>query len=268
MRARPDIMTAISFLTTRVCNPTVDDRNKLKRVIRYLRDTKRLHLMLEADKIRMFKWMVDASFAVHPNMCSHTGCAASAGKGSFLSVSSKQKINTKSSTEAELVGVDDMMGRILWTKLFMEGQGYETAHDVGQDNLRSILLEENGQKSSSKRTRHLNIRYFFITDCIQKGQVSITYVPTKDMIGDFFTKPLQGYLFRKLRAHVINLPIPTPPTSCDTPDDNEPAVQECVGNMGGPTGRPGAPSATGPTRYYPGHRNENNLSIERSHLME
>jgi hypothetical protein len=160
MRARPDIMTAISFLTTRVCNPTVDDRNKLKRVIRYLRDTKRLHLTLEADDMRVFKWMVDASFAVHPNMRSHTGCAASAGKGSFLSISSKQKINTKSSTEAELVGVDDIMGRILWTKLFMEGQGYDTTHDVGQDNLSSILLEENGQKSSSKRTRHLNIRYF------------------------------------------------------------------------------------------------------------
>jgi hypothetical protein len=278
MRARPDVMTAISFLTARVSNPTVDDRNKLKRVICYLRDTKRLHLTLEADDIQVFKWMVDASFAVHPNMRSHTGCAASAGKGSFLSVSSKQKINTKSSTEAELVGVDDIMGRILWTKLFMAGQGYVTTHNIGQDNQSAMLLEENGQKSSSKRTRHLNIRYFFITDCIQKGQVNITYVPTKDMIGDFFTKPLQGYLFRKLRAHVMNLPIPSPPTSYDTPDNSEPVVQECVGYMGGQMDRPD--DALESIKRFVSHRNERcflshridkqplNLSIECSHSME
>jgi hypothetical protein len=154
-------------------------------------------------------------------MRSHTGCAASAGKGSFLSVSSKQKINTKSSTESELVGVDDIMGRVLWTKLFMECQGYGTTHDIGQDNQSTMLLEKNGQKSSSKRTRHLNIRYYFITDCIQKGQVTVSYVPTKEMLGDFFTKPLQGYLFRKLRAHIMNLPVPSPPTSNDTTIDIE-----------------------------------------------
>lgn len=233
MRARPDIMTALSFLTTRVSQPTVDDRNKLKRVIRYLRDTKDLHLTLEPDDLHIFKWMVDASFAVHPNMRSHTGCAASAGKGSFLSVSTKQKINTKSSTEAELVGVDDIMGRILWTKLFMAGQGYDTSHDIGQDNQSAILLEQNGQQSSSKRTRHLNIRYYFITDCIQKGQASVSYVPTKEMIGDFFTKPLQGYQFRLLRAHIMNLPIPTRPSSENTTTISPSAVvQECVGDNG------------------------------------
>jgi len=244
MRARPDIMTAISFLTTRVSAPTVDDRNKLRRVIRYLRDTKRLHLTLEPDEIHVFKWMVDASFAVHPNMRSHTGCAALSGKGSFLSISTKQKLNTKSSTEAELVGVDDIMGRVLWTKLFMAAQGYETTHEIGQDNQSAMLLEKNGQRSSSKRTRHLNIRYFFITDCIQKGQVHITYVPTKEMIGDFYTKPLQGYLFRKLRAHVMNLPLPSPPISDSTPDSSEPAVQECVGDTS--TGQTDRPLGSGP----------------------
>ena len=249
MRARPDILTATSFLTTRVSKPTVDDRNKLKRVIRYLRNTRNLHLTLEPDDIQLFQWMVDASFAVHPNMRSHTGCAASAGKGSFMSVSSKQKINTKSSTEAELVGVDDIMGRILWTKLFMEGQGYETTHRIGQDNQSTILLETNGQKSSSRRTRHLNIRYYFVTDCVQKGQVEITYVPTQDMLGDFFTKPLQGYLFRKLRAHIMNLPVPAPPSSSSITTDmlaHESVVQECVedNEVSGQTDRPRATETT------------------------
>ncbi len=213
MRARPDILTTISFLTTRVSSPSVDDRNKLRRVIQYLRGTQDLHLTLEPDDMHVFKWMVDASFAVHPNMRSHTGCTVSTGKGSFLNVSSKQKLNTRSSTEAELMGVDDVMGRILWTKLFMSDQGYDSMHHIGQDNQSSMLLEENGQLSSSKRTHHINICYFFITDCIKKDQVKLEYIPTKDMLGDFFTKPLQGYLFKKLRAMVMNLPMPTPPPS-------------------------------------------------------
>ena len=63
-------------------------------------------------------WNIDASFAVHPDCKSHTGACLTLGHGSVLSISAKQKINTKSSTEAELVGVDDTMAFVLWMKLF------------------------------------------------------------------------------------------------------------------------------------------------------
>ena len=59
-----------------------------------------------------------------------------------------------------------------------------------------------GKKSSSKRTLALNIRYFFITDQVESGNVSIEYCPTKSMITDFFTKPLQGELFLKFKGFV------------------------------------------------------------------
>jgi hypothetical protein len=65
------------------------------------------------------------------------------------------------------------------------------------------LLETNGKKSSSKRTRALNIRYFFITDQVMKGNVQIEYCGTNDMAGDFFTKPLQGDMFRKFRDSIM-----------------------------------------------------------------
>jgi hypothetical protein len=106
------------------------------------------------------------------------------------------KLNTKSSTEAELVGVDDISVMILWTKLFMEEQGYEIEKNIlFQDNKSTILLEENGKKSSGKRTRALNIQYFFITDQVEKGNVIIKHCPTDEMIGDFLTEPLQGENF-------------------------------------------------------------------------
>ena len=87
------------------------------------------------------------------------------GLGFPISVSTKQKLNTKSSTESELVGVNDMMPIIIWTRYFLLEQGYGVVENlILQDNKSSILLERNGKASSGKRTRHINIRYFFITD--------------------------------------------------------------------------------------------------------
>jgi hypothetical protein len=87
------------------------------------------------------------------------------GRGFPISVSTKQKLNTKSSTESEFVGVDDMMPITIWTRYFLLEQGYGVVENlIFQDNKSSILLKRNGKASSGKRTRHINIRYRFITD--------------------------------------------------------------------------------------------------------
>jgi len=164
-RARPDIQTAVAFLCTRVQSPDADDYKKLSRVMRYLRGTVNMPLTLEADNTYVMKWWVDASFAVHADMRSHTGGMLSLGKGTIYGTSTRQKLNTKSSTEGELVAVNDVMPQILWTRYFLEAQGYQAKDAiVYQDNQSTILLAKNGRASSSKRTRHINIRYFFVTD--------------------------------------------------------------------------------------------------------
>jgi hypothetical protein len=121
--------------------------------------------------------------------------------------STKQKLNTRSSTETEIVGADDFMHAICWTRYFMEAQGYKVHDNVlFQDNTKSaILLEKNGKASSSKRTKHISIRYFFITDRVKKGDVSLAWCPTGDMIGDYMKKPLQGALFRKFRNQIMGV---------------------------------------------------------------
>ena len=124
-----------------------------------------------------------------------------------MNISAKQKINTRSSTEAEVVGVDDIMGPILWTCYFLEAQGYKSKDTVlFQDNKSAILLEKNGTRSSSKRTKHINCRYYFITDRVNAGDLTIVHCPADEMVGDFFTKPLQGRLFIKFRRIIMNLP--------------------------------------------------------------
>jgi hypothetical protein len=208
-RARPDIQTAVAFLCTRVASPDTDDYKKLSRLIKYLRGTEDLPLRLEAEGLNVTKWWVDASYAVHPDMKSHTGGVMSMGKGAVYGTSTRQKINTKSSTEAELVGVGEVLPQILWTRYFLQAQGY-TCEDtiIHQDNKSSILLEENGTASSSKRTRHINIRYYFITDRIENKEVRIEYCPTEKMMADFFTKPLQGQMFVIFRDFIMNVVSP------------------------------------------------------------
>jgi hypothetical protein len=205
-RARPDTCTAVAFLTTRVRKPDKDDWAKMVHMMKYLRGTKNLPLILGANGSGILKWWIDASFAVHPNMRGHTGGGLSLGRGFPVVNSTKQKLNTRSSTETEIVGVDDCMPSVLWTRYFMEAQGYGIRENiVYQDNQSAILMEKNGKASSSKRTKHINIRYYFVTDRIRKKDLTVEWCPTGDMIGDFMTKPNQGALFTKFRDQIMGV---------------------------------------------------------------
>ena len=83
-------------------------------------------LTLRADGTNIVKWWVDVSYAVHPDMRSQTGGTMSLGKGEIISTSIKQKMNTKNSTETELIIANDLMPKILWTKYYLNWQGYNT----------------------------------------------------------------------------------------------------------------------------------------------
>jgi hypothetical protein len=202
--ARPDVSTAIAFLTTRVRAPDVDDWRKLSHLMEYLRVDRLRPLIVSADGSGVLMWYVDASFAVHPNMRSHTGGVFTMGRGFPINSSTEQKLNTRSSTESELVAVDDMMPIVLWTRYFLMAQGYGVTENLLlPDNKSSMLLERNGKASSGKRTWYINICYFFITDRVNMKEVEIKWCPTKNMVADFMTKPLQGSHFRRLRDLIM-----------------------------------------------------------------
>ena len=175
--------------------------------MKFLKQTAEDKLTLKADGTGELKWYVDASFAVHPDFRSHTGATMTMGKGAVTSLSRKQGMNTCSSTEAKVVAADEVVGPMLWTKLFLEHQGYPVRKNVlFQDNRSAVLLEENGRKSAGKRSRHLNIRYFFVTDQKAKNNIQIEYCPTDQMVGDYMTKPLHGKKFTGFRQEIMNLP--------------------------------------------------------------
>jgi hypothetical protein len=227
-RARPDLQTAVAFLCTRVKSCDEDDYKKLKRMLQFLRSTKDDYLTLSANSLHNVRWWVDASYAVHPDMRSHTGGALSLGRGVIYGTSRRQRLNTKSSTESELVGADDVLPQMLWTLYFLEAQGYKIDDNIlYQDNKSSILLETNGRGSSGKRTRHINVRYFFIKDRVESKEIRIEYCPTGIMVADYFTKPLQGVVFRTLRDMIMgnsDIPLPSKTDSTTVKENGVPTT--------------------------------------------
>ncbi len=228
IRARGDLLLAISFLCTRVSKSTTQDQGKLKRVLEYINGSMDLEYTLGADNLGKLRTWVDASFAVHPDMKSHTGGVISMGTGGIACKSSKQKLNTKSSTEAEVVGASDYLPNTVWMKMFLEAQGHKVKESIlEQDNESAIKLEKNGRTSAGPRSRHIDIRFFWIKDRTKDGEIEIRHCPTLQMLADFFTKPLQGALFRKFRdvilgyKHIDSLALTDP----------IPSVEERVGEM-------------------------------------
>jgi hypothetical protein len=174
------------------------------------------------------KTWVDASYAVHSDMKSHTGGCISFGIGAAMSKCAKQKLNVKSSTEAELVGASDYLSYPIWAKKFLAYQGYALKENIlYQDNQSTIRFERNGRKSCGPNSRHIDIRYFFIKDRIGLETIDLQHCPTEQMLADFFTKPLQGSLFRKFRdvimghQHIDTLKSTSPPPSQERVEGKE-----------------------------------------------
>ena len=203
-RVRPDILTAIAFLSTRIQAATVEDWSKLERVLKYINGSKDMGICIDmSDGVTVFAY-VDSSYGVHNDYKSHTGGVISMGKGPVFTKSSKQKIMSKSSTEAELIGISGMLPQAIWTRDFLIAQGYKVAAaKLFQDNQSTIALANKGFSTSDK-TRHIAIRYFFVKDRVDSGEIVLEYLPTERMTADVLTKPLQGTLFRTMRKELLN----------------------------------------------------------------
>ena len=137
--ARPDILVPISFLGKRTTKADEDDAVKLGRVLSYLRETLNLRLTLGADNLQVIKWWADSSFAIHPDMKSHTGLFGTLERGAIFARSTTQKLNTTSSTESEVVASAEALTQ---TASFLKHQGYEARTSLlHQDNQAAMLLQ-------------------------------------------------------------------------------------------------------------------------------
>ena len=171
-------------------------------------------LTLEASNAGVVEWWIDGAFSNHSDMQSHTGGCLSLGKGMVTSKSMYQKLNTHSSTKAELVTVDDCLPPSSVDPLLLD-----LPRLFNWGNHYTSRKAENGNWSSSQWTHHLNVRYYSVTDKITKDEIQIDHCGSSHMIVDYFTKPLQGSLFKNIQDLVLNV------SAGSTPAD----PKQCVG---------------------------------------
>jgi hypothetical protein len=110
----------------------------------------------------------------------------------------------KSSTHTKLVGVSEYLAKTIWITKFMREQGYPPLQNMPeQDNESAIKLEANGCTSTGAKSRHLDIQYFWIKENLETMGIKVRHCRTLKMIADFFTKPLQGALFKLFRDIIM-----------------------------------------------------------------
>ena len=196
-RNRPDIKTAVSFLCTRNKEPDKDDWCKLVCVMSWLEQMVEDVRIIGADDLHRMLTFIDSAHAVHPNMRGHTGAGLTTfGTGIIDQKLSKQKMNMRSSTETEEVGTSEYLPKNIYFKMFMEAQGYTLKSNIlAEDNESTIWMSKNGRESCTSNSKHIAIKYFWVTDRIKNGNIEIVHCPTKQMVSNYFTKPLQGALF-------------------------------------------------------------------------
>ncbi len=204
-RTRPDILFAVNVLARAAQAPTIMDKNRLQRVLKYLNYSRLRILKIHAKNIRLTAY-IDAAFATHSDRKSHTGAIIQLGGALIWAKSVKQSIVTKSSTEAELVALSDMASMLLWASFLLSELGYaqkDAPPLAYQDNTSTIAITHKGS-SSSERTRHIDTRYMWIKELLDNGRMAMEYCPTAHMTADIMTKALGVEAFRR---HVLDLNI-------------------------------------------------------------
>ena len=198
-RVRPDILLPITFLCSRVANPTIEDLDKLSRVMKYLNGTFELGLKLgKRGKDMGVAVYADASCAVHTDCKSHGDIVAYSNRGPACVKCAKRKMASKSSAEAELTTLSDAASLAAYNISFLKGQGYDVCADLKQDNTSTIKLAENG-RSNSDRAKRIQARHFFVKRRLDQRAMKASRCPTRETIADALTKPIQGEQFKVLR---------------------------------------------------------------------
>ncbi len=190
---RPDLLLPVTFLASRTHCATQQDFQKLKRVLRYLKQTRNKVMTIACKGIEL-SCSCDASYGIHSDGRSHTGYYLLMGKSFLFAKSVKQKVTALSSTDAEIIALANALQTIVWIKNIMVSlRMYKGPVLVEQDNKAAIWLSS--EPSKFKRSKHLLVKLAFIRELIALQIMKLVYTGTLDIGSDVLTKPKQGQTY-------------------------------------------------------------------------
>lgn len=199
VNTRPDISACI--LAQKVTSPTKEDWNEIKRTLKYLKGTASLALQLgitgNQDKLTGY---ADANWAEdRDTRKSNSGYIFKLFDGPISWRCKRQPCVALSSTEAEFIALSEACKEAQWlrrllTDFQMKCDNPTTIYEDNQSCLKQIVEEK-----FSDRSKHVDTKYHFVKDHVERGEVNCVYCPTEDMLADMLTKPLAGPRLKKLR---------------------------------------------------------------------
>ena len=208
-QTRADILFSVCYHARQNKTPTRRHNDGAIRILQYVFGTMHLGLRFKSVNGIVLVATVDASYASHPDLKSHTGCTLHLGKdsGSFLSVTEKQSITADSSTVAEFIAGHTVAKKVMWARNFLLELG-----PLFSQSLPTVVYEDNkstihlfNRQSNAHKTKHIALRYNFIREQINDGHIHIEYLPTEDMTSDILTKALGPNLFLHLRPKLLGM---------------------------------------------------------------
>lgn len=199
---RPDIAASVSILSQRVEKPRDVDMNEVKRLIRYLKGTKTLKLQLSTtDGEKRVVTYSDSDWAEDKkDRKSNSGWYVQHNGGTIDWSSKKQTIVALSSAEAEYVALTEAAKEVIWVRRIAEhfGDVNDEPTKILTDSQSAMAMIKNGKHSN--RTKHIDTKYHFVKDLVERKIINLEYHPTETNIADMLTKPLGGNKIQQLRT--------------------------------------------------------------------
>ncbi len=206
MHTRPDILFAVTSLSRYCQSPTATHMVAVDRILMYVHATQHLGLTLFSGEGVVLYATVDASYATHKDLKSHTGCTLHIGRvsASIMTYTKKQSITADSSTVAEYIAAHQAAKQIMWARNLLQELGFPqkqptTLFEDNKSTIRLILSNE----GSSGKSKHIDLRYRMINEQVKLKRINMEYLCSEDMISDMLTKTTGPAVFLHLRSKIL-----------------------------------------------------------------
>lgn len=200
---RPDLCVAVSLLSRFQHCASKALYTNLKRVLRYIKGTLELSLVYNPVEKSVIKAYADADWAGDTkDRKSTSGFLIEIFDCPVAWCTKKQPSVSLSSTEAEYIALSMAITETCWIKHLLKDFGYEMTIEINEDNQSVIKIAQNNE--NIKRLKHIDIRYHFILEKVNKNIVKLNYIQSTENTADLFTKPLGKQLFDKFKDRILS----------------------------------------------------------------
>ena len=193
---RPDIDFVVAYLQRQQTSPTETDWSDLQHLLYYLNKEPE-HWIVHNPSDLQLRAYVDSSYNIAADGSSHYGYLLTVGHSLVGSKGGRIKTVVRSSTEAEIVGVNEVTSEILWARDVLIELGFpQDEIQIAEDNNSCITMLQTEPRNFQTNSRHVRVKWAFFRQEAEKQLLKLVFCPTEKMRADILTKPLRGNVFR------------------------------------------------------------------------